>query len=78
MKTPNPKMNPCKSSQVKAHGHCAATNTLCVEFKSGGTYHYQNFSAQDYEALRKAESVGKYLQSNVKGKFKFAKQEPAK
>lgn len=38
---PNPVMQPCSSSQVKAHGHCAATNTLCVEYASGGKYHYE-------------------------------------
>lgn len=76
--TPNPKMQPCKSSQIRAHGHCAATNTLCVEFASGGTYHYHDFPAQQYEELCKAESVGKYLHANVKDKFKFAKQEAKK
>lgn len=74
MTTPTFKMNPCKSSQVKSHGHCSATNTLCVEFANGGTYHYHGFTADDYAELTKAESVGKYLHANVKGKFKFDKQ----
>lgn len=63
-------MQPAKSSQVKAHGHCAATNTLCVEFANGGKYHYHGFTAEDYAELCKAESVGKHLHANVKGKFK--------
>ena len=75
MATPNFTMQPCQSSQVKAYGHCSATNTLCVEFANGGTYHYHGFSADDYANLTKAESVGKYLHSNVKGKFKHTKLE---
>ena len=71
---PNPTMQPCKSSQVKAHGHCAATNTLCVEYASGGCYHYHDVSAAQYAELAKAESAGKYLHANVKGKHKFTKQ----
>lgn len=72
-KQPNPAMQPCKSSQVKAHGHCAATNTLCVEYASGGRYHYQDVTREQYADLCKAESVGKYLHANVKPKHKFTK-----
>lgn len=78
MSIPNFTMKECKSSQIKRHGHCAATNTLCVEFANGGTYHYQNFPAKQYEELCKAESIGKYLHTNVRGKFEFTKQEPKK
>ncbi|MEN6540860.1 MAG: KTSC domain-containing protein [Mizugakiibacter sp.] len=70
---PNPTMQPCKSSQVKAHGHCPVTNTLRVEFASGGTYDYHDFTPAHYADLCKAESVGKHLHAQVKGKFKFSK-----
>lgn len=72
---PNPTMQPCKSSQVKAHGHCAETNTLCVEYASGGRYHYAGVSAEQYADLCKAESVGKHLHANIKGKHKYEKAE---
>lgn len=75
MTTPKFTMQPCKSSQIKAHGHCAATNTLCVEFASGGTYHYHGVSPQQYEELCKAESAGKYLAANIKNQHKYTKQD---
>jgi hypothetical protein len=71
-------MKECNSSQVRRHGHCAATNTLSVEFASGGTYHYHGVNPQQYEELCKAESVGKHLHANVKGKFEFTKHEEKK
>jgi hypothetical protein len=73
-KKPNPTMQSCESSQVKSHGHCADTNTLCVEYASGGRYHYEGVSAEQYTALCKAESVGKHLHANIKGNHKFTKQ----
>lgn len=67
----------CKSSQIHAHGHCAKTNTLALQFKKrdpedktkqiGGTvYHYSGFSAADYEAFTKAESLGKHFGAHIK------------
>lgn len=78
MTTPKFTMQPCKSSQVEAHGHCCDTNTLCVKFKGGGEYHYHGVTPADYEALCKAESVGKFLAANVKGRFDYTKQEASK
>ena len=72
-KKPNPTMQACKSSQVKANGHCAATNTLCVEYASGGKYHYEGVTAEQYADLCKCESVGKHLHAHIKGKHKFSK-----
>lgn len=68
-------MQPCQSSQVKAHGHCAATNTLCIEYASGGRYHYEGVTPEQYAELCKAESVGKHLHAQIKGKHKFTKAE---
>lgn len=74
-KKPNPAMRACKSSQVKAHGHCAETGTLCVEYASGGTYHYEGVTPEQYADLCKAESVGKHLHAHIKGNHKFNKIE---
>lgn len=74
---PNPTMHACESSQVKAHGHCAGTNTLCVEFKRGGTYHYEGVTAKQYAELCKCESVGKHLVANIQPKHKVKKIEKA-
>ena len=65
---------PVKSSQIKAIGHCGDTNTLCVEFSGGGCYHYAGVSADDYDKLMKAESVGSHFGKHIKaGGFKFTK-----
>lgn len=70
---PNPTMQACKSSQVKSHGHCAATNTLCVEYASGGRYYYEGVSPEQYAELCKCESVGKHLHAHIKPNHKFSK-----
>ncbi|MEO6145908.1 MAG: KTSC domain-containing protein [Sulfuriferula sp.] len=70
---PNPTMQPCTSSQIKALGHCAATNTLRVEFKSGGVYDYQGVPAEKFTALTAAESAGKHLQQHIKPHHAFTK-----
>lgn len=74
-------MQQVESSQIRAIGHDPATNTLAVRFKDnepGSLYHYSNFTAADFEALRNAESVGKYFSANVKknvAKHPFVKVE---
>ena len=74
MKKPSPTMRKCKSSQVIEHGHCPATNTLRVVFKSGGTYDYHGVDAEKYAALLKAESIGKHLGQSIKPHHKFTKR----
>lgn len=63
-------LTPVTSSQIFAIGHCAATNTLAVQFfhngAPGNAYHYQNFSADDYAAFASAESMGKYFYKHIK------------
>lgn len=68
-------MCPCESSQVKSHGYDAATKTLAVEFKSGGTYHYHDVPAKTYDEMKAAKSVGKFIGASIKGVHKFAKIE---
>jgi hypothetical protein len=66
---------PVKSSNIVSMGHCPDTNTLAVEFKNGGTYHYHGVPASVHEEAIAAKSVGGYLHSNVKGKYEVEKQE---
>ena len=46
---------------------------LSVTFKSGGEYHYDGVPQDVVDGLKKAESAGKYLSSNIKGVFKHSK-----
>jgi hypothetical protein len=45
---------------------------LIVEFKNGGTYHY-DAPASVFDEMKAAPSAGKYLHANIKGKFNHAK-----
>lgn len=72
-----------QSSQINAIGHSAETNTLAIQFKNwkgeiGATYHYANFTADDFEAFRNAESLGKHFGKNIKpfaDKYPYTKVE---
>lgn len=61
-----------ESSQIHSIGHDAETNTLAIRFKSyssgkpTGLYHYANFTAEDFDAFRSAESLGKHFGAHIK------------
>jgi hypothetical protein len=87
--TPQIELCPCESSRIAEHGHDAETNTLALRFKSkkgtGPLYHYDNFTAADYEAFIGAESLGKHFGSVISAKnddgslrFPFTKIEAPK
>lgn len=64
-----------KSSNILATGYDAASKTLAIQFKGGGkTYHYADVPAATFDALEKAESVGKFVVSQIVGKFKHTLQ----
>ncbi|KAF1016221.1 MAG: hypothetical protein GAK31_01710 [Stenotrophomonas maltophilia] len=62
------------SSQIHSIGHDAATDTLAICFKRGSgdvrgpgsVYHYANFSAEEFQALKDAESIGKHFGAYIK------------
>ena len=66
-------MHSVKSSQASQVGYDPATNTLAVELKKGGIYHYAGVSHEAYSELLKADSFGKHLRANVIGKHKHTK-----
>lgn len=59
------------SSNISKVGY--ENNSLIVEYKSGALYKYKDFPKNLYENFLKAESKGKYMNSEVKGKFEFEK-----
>ena len=61
------------SSQVARTKQLPDTSTLVVEFKNGGTYQYSNVPAEVWEASLNAESIGKFIGSEIKGKYEFKK-----
>lgn len=69
--TPQIEMQPVESSQIHSIGHDAATNTLAIRFKNWkgevtSLYHYQNFHADEFEAFRNAESIGRHFGAFIK------------
>lgn len=67
-------MHPVKSSNIEAIGHDG--DTLHVKYKNGGTYTYAGVSESTFHAVKSAESVGRFLHANVKGKYDHAKLDP--
>lgn len=63
-----------QSSQIHSIGHDPDTNTLAIRFTKGygdnrgpgSLYHYQNFTAADFEAFKGAESLGKHFGGYIK------------
>ena len=57
------------SSNISKIGY--ENDTLLVEYKSGTQYRYKNVSTTLYEEFLKAESKGRFMNSNVKGKYEY-------
>ncbi len=59
------------SSNVASIGYDPNTMTLEVEFRSGSIYQYFDVPEVEYRNLISAESVGRYLNQNVKGNYRY-------
>ena len=59
------------SSNVKSIGYDINTSILEVEFKNGRVYQYFNVPINVYNAIINASSIGKYLNSNIVGVYKY-------
>ncbi len=67
-------MHDVQSSQIHSVGYAAETNTLAIRFyrgwgadkRAGSLYHYANFTAEDFEAFKNAESKGKHFGKCIK------------
>lgn len=82
-------MQPVSSSQIHSIGHDPATNTLAICFTRdngrtegpGSTYHYQNFTAEDFAEFRDAPSIGRHFGQHIKpfpDRFPFTRIEQDK
>lgn len=61
------------SSTIEAIGYDGSAMTLRVKFKNGALYEYSEVPQYVYDAVIESESVGKALNSEVKGKYEFVK-----
>lgn len=62
-------MKAVKSSSVDSHGYDAATKTLAVKYQGGGVYHYAGVPQDLADRIAKAESVGRFIATDLKPKF---------
>ncbi len=70
-------LKPVTSSQIASIGHCPNTQTLAIQFKSGGhVYEYPGVTAEQHQELVNAKSIGKHFGANIK-KLPFKKIEAA-
>ena len=64
---------PVTSTNVRAIGYDLDSQTLEVEFNNGSVYQYAGVPQDEYEGLMNADSKGKYLNANIKGRYPFTK-----
>jgi hypothetical protein len=61
------------SSNVRSIGYDPTAGTLEVEFYKGSIYQYFNVPETVYAALIRASSKGRYLNDQIKGRYRFRK-----
>jgi hypothetical protein len=66
-------LQPVISSNISAIDYDPDTQTLTIEFRSGGTYEYYDVEEQVYDGLRSAGSHGQYFQNNIRGHYRYAR-----
>lgn len=70
---------PVESSSLVSIGFAREAHVLEIEFRSGAIYRYLGVPQTVFEALKKAESKGRYFAQSIRGKYEFQHIEvPAK
>ncbi|MCW5141088.1 KTSC domain-containing protein [Burkholderia cenocepacia] len=64
-------MTPVESSQIHSIGYDPQTSTLAIRFKNKdgeptSLYHYDDFTPSNFDAFRKAESIGSHFYRHIK------------
>lgn len=62
---------PVASSNLKSVGYDPVTQTLEVEFHSGGVYQYYGVPVEEFEALMAAKSHGQYLSRYIRNVYHY-------
>lgn len=52
-------------------GFAREAHVLEIEFRSGAIYRYVGVPQTVFEALKKAESKGRYFAQSIRGKYQF-------
>lgn len=59
------------STQVSKTWYDEEKKVMFVTFKTGKTYSYDEVPAEVYEKSLQAESIGKFLNTDIKGKYSY-------
>lgn len=68
-------MKPVTSSNIKAIGYDVELKALFVHFNAGTKYQYHDVEESTWKAFEQAESVGKFHNQFIKGRYRFTKDE---
>lgn len=60
-------MEPVTSGHIESVGYDSQLRVLRVQFKHGRTVDYRDVPPEIHESMMAAESVGKFLNANIKG-----------
>jgi len=63
-----------QSSNVVGFRYDEASQTLTVEFNGGSRYNYYDVPQHVFEGMKSADSKGKYLNTEIKGVYRYARQ----
>lgn len=61
------------SSNLKKASYNTESKLLTVTFNNGAIYEYYDFPWDKFTKFRMSESQGKFLNTNINGKYKFKK-----
>lgn len=64
---------PVSSSNISAIGYDSDSEMLEVEFTNGAVYSYSGVPLGEYDGFMNADSKGKYLHANIKGRDPYVK-----
>ena len=64
---------PLSSSNLASAGYDDESQTLEIEFHSGGTYQYFDVPRTIYDGLLSADSAGRFFHQQIRGIFRYAR-----
>lgn len=63
---------PVESSQISKIGYSDEHKILAIQFiRNDALYYYKNVEKEVFERMLEAESTGKFLGSEIKGKYEY-------
>ena len=63
-----------ESSNLARFRYDETSQTLTVQFNSGTMYDYYDVPHHVFEGMKSADSKGKYLNREIKGVYRYARQ----